>query len=164
MGLCCVLPMLHTLNSWLDLYRTGKKKKGSQVVRETRKCRFQDASLHPGQKKYKEGMRKREKKMTLTSADTLLKNLSILLKVIQWLSMAFKLTYETLLNTPPHSLFIPSLIDFPNIFQAASSNLSEILFSFFCQMLPVQDLLFSLLGVEFLALPGWLHTAVYISV
>lgn len=31
-------------------YREKKKKKGSQVVRETRKCRFQDASLHPGQK------------------------------------------------------------------------------------------------------------------
>lgn len=48
------------------------------------------------------------------------------------------------LLAPPrhtHSLFIPFLIDFPNIFQVASGNPSETLFSFLCQMLPVQDLL-----------------------
>ena len=46
----------------LSYTKKKKKKKVKQVVRETRKCRFQNASLHPGQKKYKEGMRKREKK------------------------------------------------------------------------------------------------------
>ena len=80
--------------------------------------------------------------------------------------MAFKLTYDPPPYLPPHtqSLFIPFLIDFPNIFQVASSNPSQTLFLFLCQMLPVQDLLFSLLGIEFLALPGWFHAAVYISV
>ena len=59
--------------------------------------------------------------------------------------MVIKLTYELPLACPSpthtHSLFIPFLIDFPNIFQVASGNASETLFSFLCQMLPVQDLL-----------------------